>query len=393
MVGINLALIVFSPFLCFVPLFFLFFYLVHTEQMEYKNFWIKGLFLLFLWSVLVGIINMQLVSCLAGLAFLGYLGLSIYIHNYCHTDTCAEKLFFSLFLLTVGSSFLGILEKANIITYHPSWWKYLFGLCTLIKNEENLLRITGTFGNSNFAATWYAVLILVGFYFFERAGGRKRALLAAGVIMLAVALVMTESRGALIGLFLGIIVYDFMSGQKSKMYIRLCILLVLMLNFSEWLPRGDVLYPSIDLRQAIWQNCFNMFLKKPVTGWGIMGIYFADGNVYQYLRVLHAHNTLLSVATMLGTVGVVIFAAMEWCVLRGIKTLHFYRCPLTPLLGGIQAVFIGHGIFDFTIMGTQVGILFVGCSAVVGALASSYTDNKAQVVIGQNAQPAQQYKG
>ena len=40
-----------------------------------------------------------------------------------------------------------------------------------------------------------------------------------------------------------------------------------------------------------------------------------------------------------------------------------------PFLAGMHAVFIGHGLFDFTVMGVQVGILFFAGTAVAGGLA------------------------
>lgn len=375
MVGILVT--VFSPFLAVLPVCFLlyrFWRQKNIENMEWKTYWPVGFLLLFLWSLFVAIMNMHSLSALASLAFLGFFGISIYVQNTFRTEKQAEELLRYVFLFTLGSAFFGILEHFYVINREPSWWKYIFGLCTVVENEENLLRITGTFGNPNLAATWYAVMILVGYYFWEKAQVYWKGFYFGALVVLIAVLIMTESRGGITGLFLGLIVYDFFSGKRGALFFRLGFILsalIFLFHYPQWFPRGSFFFSTMDLRGAIWQNCWNMFLIQPVTGWGLLGIYFADHNVYQYLRVLHAHNTLLSLATMLGLGGLLIFVRMEWGILKDILFLSRRKCCLLPLLTGVQAVFIGHGLCDFTLMGPQIGILFAGSSALVAGLACS----------------------
>ncbi|MDD2497743.1 MAG: O-antigen ligase family protein, partial [Desulfitobacteriaceae bacterium] len=378
-VYLSMILIVFSPFLALLPVVLLFFsyFRYHREgDFGYRGTWSLGLLLLFVWSLFVGIFNHHMMSVVASFAFLALYIISFFAQNRFQSEEDIEELFLYAFLLTIGSALFGVFENFNIINRDPIWWKYLFGLCTVIENEENLLRITGTFGNPNLAASWYAVMVLVGCYFAERKSGRKRVSIIIGTIFCVAVLIMTESRGALVGLFLGLFIYAFVFGQGKSRIMRFLLLLcgfVLALTYPTWFPRGDFLPSSIDLRQAIWENCFNLFLKKPVTGWGLMGIYFADSNVYQYLRILHAHNVILSLMTMLGSIGLAIFAWMEWRLLQDIIFLREKKCRLVPLLAGIHAIFIGHGLFDFTMMGQQIGILFIACSAIVGGLTRSFS--------------------
>ncbi|MGI6066506.1 MAG: O-antigen ligase family protein [Bacillota bacterium] len=375
---LGMMLIIFSPFLVLVPvvlLSFNYFRHHHEGDFGYRGTWSFGLLLLFVWSFFVGIINEHIMSVAASFVIFAFYIISLYVQNRFQTEKDVEELFFSAFLLSIGSAFIGVFENFHLINRDPVWWKYLFGLCTVIENEENLLRITGTFGNPNLAASWYAVMVLVGCYFAERKSGRHKLLVIIGTVFCAAVLIMTESRGALVGLFFGLFIYAFAfrNGRSRIMRVLLVLCgLVLAFTYPTWFPRGDFLPSSIDLRQAIWGNCFNMFLKKPVTGWGLMGIYFADSNVYQYLRVLHAHNVILSLMTMLGSIGLAIFAWMEWNLLQDINFLKEKKCRLVPLLAGIHAIFIGHGLFDFTIMGQQIGILFIACSAIIGGLTHSF---------------------
>lgn len=372
--GINCAFVVFSPFLVYLPQALALFHLVRRKQVDGGNTWTTGMFLLFLWSLAVGIINRQGYSFAAGFVFLGYYGVSLFFHYNYRTREKIEQLLYYIFSLTLISALLGLLEGFGVIDSTPAGWKTFFGLTTLIPNDDNLFRITGTFGNSNLAASWYGAMILVGFHFYEKSQGRKRQLLFCSLLLLIVVLVMTGSRGAFIGLLLGLVVYDLVKGRMFHFILRILILLfglVVFVGYPEWFPRGDLLSLTIDLRWAIWENCFNMYLKKPLTGWGIMGIYFADDNVYQYLRVLHAHNMIISLAVMLGSVGLLIFVWMEGHLLAQLWELSREKCSLAPLLAAVQAMFWGHGIFDFTAMAPQIGLLFVVFSSFIGTLSGS----------------------
>ncbi|WP_027416528.1 O-antigen ligase family protein [Aneurinibacillus terranovensis] len=373
--NVALGLIIVSPYLAFLPMIYLLYYFFKRGELTLRNEWTKGLLFLFLWSFLVGLMNNQGFYVLTSLVILGYLFVSIYIHSAYRKTEDVERLFLSLFWLSLGSAFLGLLEHWNIITYSPAWWKYFLGTRSIVDITESQ-RISGTFNNPNLAGTWYAAMIMIGFYFFRRVSGMRKFAYVGAVALYIFVLMMTESRAAVIGLFLGFVIYAYFAGHKKKMLMLMFILLsgtALMLNRPEWFPRGDILFSSIQDRQEIWKNCFNMFMMKPITGWGIMGIYFADSSVYHYMRVFHAHNTLLTIATTLGMVGLLAFIWMEWSLLQGIRVLYQNQCRITPLLSGIKAMILGHGLFDFTIMSPQIGLLFVGCSALIGALAYRYS--------------------
>ncbi|GBF11908.1 O-Antigen ligase [Tepidibacillus sp. HK-1] len=373
-VNIGLAMVVYSPYLAFLPMIYLLYYLIRKGELSLKNPWNIGIALLFFWSFIVGIINENEMSTLASLVILGLLLVSVYFQDKYQTVTDVERLFFSIFLFSIGSALMGILEHFNIITYSPTWWKYLLGTRSIDDITESY-RISGTFNNPNLAGTWYAIMILFGVYFFKKSEGIHKVWFAVGTALFVTVLMMTGSRGAVIGLFFGFVIYSYFSGHKKKMLFLMFTLLsgiTLMLNFPEWFPRGEILFSSIRDRQAIWENALYMFMMKPVTGWGLLGIYYADSSIYHYLRVFHAHNTLLTIATTLGVVGLSIFLWMEWSLLQEIRLLYQKKCRITPLLGGIQAIVLGQGLFDFTIMSPQVALLFVVSSTLIGSLAYSY---------------------
>lgn len=372
--GISGFLIVFSPFLVFLPQIAAIYQLIKNRKLNAGTPWTGGVLLLFFWSLIVGVVNQQWLSFGAGFVFLGFYGICLYLDQKMHTVELVERLLRYIFFLTLASALIGLLENFNFITREAAWWKICFGLTTVVSNDDTLFRITGTFGNPNLAASWYAVMILVGYYFYEKTPKNEHRIFFYGILLLITALVLTGSRGAMIGLMIGFVVYDLAAGKMFHVTIRMLSFLIGMGAFigsSDWFPRGDLLSSTIDLRWAIWENCFNMFLKKPVTGWGIMGIYFADDNVYQYLRVLHAHNMLLSWVVMLGLVGLFLLLWMEWHLWGSLWQLFKEKCPLMPLLVAVQAFFWGHGVFDFSIMSPQIGLLCMVFSSLICTLAGS----------------------
>jgi putative inorganic carbon (hco3(-)) transporter len=372
----SLAMIIYSPYLAFLPMIYLSYRYLRKGELTLRNNWSYGLFFLFIWAMMVGILNNEGIYILTSFVILGYLFISDYLQEKFQNIVDVERLLAGAFWLSIGSALIGLLENWDIITYAPSWWKYFIGTRSFVVIEE-WERISGTFNNPNLAGTWFACMAMIGFYFYNKVEGfRKKLGYALGTILFIAVLAMTGSRAAVIGLFIGFVIYAYFAGHKRKMILLSFALLggtALMLFRPDWFPRGDILFSSIRDRQEIWENCFYMFLKKPITGWGIMGIYFADSSVYHYLRVFHAHNTLLTIATTLGLVGLGTFLWMEWSLLQEVRVLYRHGCRIVPLLTGIHAMVLGQGLFDFTIMSPQDGLLFMGCSALIGGLAYAYS--------------------
>ena len=46
---------------------------------------------------------------------------------------------------------------------------------------------------------------------------------------------------------------------------------------------------------------------------------------------------------------------------------------MVPMLAGIQAVIIGHGLVDFTMIVPQIGLLFIASAALISALVKQYS--------------------
>lgn len=375
MIYLYIAIIVFSPYLAFLPMVYSGFKVLQRGVIIVKNDWNFGLLFLFIWSLFVGIINMDGISAVSSFAFLCYFFVSVYLQNNWSSEEKVEKLFNIVIVTSLGSGFIGLLERFTTLHNNPTWWKELFGIYPQVLFYERY-RISGTFGNPNVAGTWYAALILICFYFFYNSKGFKKAYYGISMAIFVELLTFTSSRGAMIGLILGMMAYAFFLGHKKNMTmlsITLMFGVALMFIFPDWFPRGSNLINSIKDRMNIWINCLNLFKVKPFTGWGLLGIYFADGNIYQYTRTFHGHNIWITLATTLGVIGLGVFIYLECYIFDQLILLSKNKCRLVPLLAGLQMIIIGQGLMDFTIMNPQGGIVFFGCSAIITSLALQYS--------------------
>lgn len=376
------ALIVLSPYTAFVPFLFMVVKVFQKNETIIKNPWNTGLLMLFTWSLISGIINKSIFSSSASLVILMYFFASIYIQNNFNEEKKVERLLNNLLLLSVISSAIGIMEKLSAQYLNTLKWGYIFGMPSNIKIWDDY-RIYSTFGNPNVAGDWFAIMVLSGLYFFDISSGMKKFIYAAAVCLFVAMLDMTGSRGAGLALLAGIPVLALLrENRKNSGFFIFVFLSILMLLFiiPQVLPlfnrfnnsMNHSLGHSLVSRQAIWKSCINMFKQKPVTGWGLLGIYFSESDVFYFTREPHAHNLWLTILTTLGIVGLLIYLYMKHYLYETIMLLLRNRCSLAPLLSGIQAIIIGHGLVDFTIMAPQGGIIFIGCSAIISALSIQY---------------------
>lgn len=370
---------VISPYTAFIPIIYIAYTSIKEKRFLPTNPWNKGLLILFIWSLIVGILNKSLISSLLSFAFLIYFLLSIFIENYYDDEYKIENLLKIVIKISIFSSVLGIIEKiAFTYWYNPLWSKLL--LCHPWPDKNH--RIYSTFGNPNVAGAWFCCMILVCIYFINKYQKNKLFYYMA-LCLFIIAFCLTGSRGAAFGLFAGIFIYFFLSKNKEifRFLVLSSIIIAAMIYAPLYIPElkyivGHEIDNSINSRQAIWDGCYRMFQLKPITGWGLLGIYNNGINyINYYKREVHGHNIWITLSTTLGIVGLSVYIYMKLYILESIRILYNDNCKLVPLLAAIQASIIVHGIVDFTIMAPQMGIMFIISSSIICSLANQYSDS------------------
>jgi O-antigen ligase len=179
------------------------------------------------------------------------------------------------------------------------------------------------------------------------------------------ALLFTGSKGSIMGLIGGLIVFAFFSKKsKTKWVVGFTILAIVAAGFL--LP--ELNRPS-NYRNAIWIKSLLLYKNHPMFGVGLIGIYDRIGEI-------HSHNIWISLLGMLGIAGFGLYLGMKLYLYNGLLKLKAAGCKLLPFLGAVQALVVAHGMVDFTLMTPQGGIMFIGASGLICALLKPYEQYK-----------------
>jgi len=232
--------------------------------------------------------------------------------------------------------------------------------------QNDLTRSVGTSTNSNLAAALLICLALISTYAFSvlKKRWQKVAALAA-FFLFCVAIWMTGSRGAWVGLTVGLLVQVWMTGNRRRTVLLFAFLVLLgyvIYTNQTLIPREETLFATITVRIFVWQNAFRIFQDHWLLG--VLPLHFSQ--VFAELtgkHIYHAHNIFLGVATEFGVVGLVLFLLMiGLTVYRARKwrkmAIRLEEKRLSGMMLSLIFAFLGHGMYDYTIIAPQVGSLF-----------------------------------
>ena len=236
------------------------------------------------------------------------------------------KGFFILFIRT-------LLISASISATF-SLWAY-FELDYRTEDHERLIAFGGL-DNPVMSGLSYGAVCILGFAHIVHRPLFERALVSIGLLIILTALLLTETRSALLGLIFSatalIIVYkerlplqQFYVLTKSLVIILLAALLAYYAGYLDAL-----LERSTSLRPELWESVYvHLSLSEQITGMGIStdaSIYY-DGLLYQ-----HPHSIYLSTAYYGGVIGLVALLAMfGYSLFRMTKldrSIMIYAIPL-----------------------------------------------------------------
>ena len=341
------------------------------------NAWNTGLLSLFIWSFIVGLINKSIMSMIVSFLFLFYFSMDVYIENNWSSEKYIYKIAHNLLKLSIFSGILGIIEKFSFENYNMILWRRILGLPS---NTSSAHRIFSTFGNPNIAGDWFAIMIIIALFYEGRTFyKRDKIFYYFCVVLFLINLFLTGSRGAFVAMACGLFVLFMFKCSKHNRIIFLCIVIIVSIvgfmpgkvpNISKDIV-GHNIDRSVSLREEIWRGSINMYCKKPITGWGMLGTVEEGNNFIRYNGIVHhAHNIWIAFLTSLGLVGFLIYIFMRIKLYKStLKIISTDSSSCIQLLIAIQAVIICHGIVDFTIIAPQIGVLFIGSGGMIFSLA------------------------
>ena len=138
---------------------------------------------------------------------------------------------------------------------------------------------------------------------------------------LAAMVVVTGSRGSMIALLLALLVF-FLHGRSLKLKLKVGLVVLFTVGLLAWLSyeiepvreRWERTYYEGDTagRDAIFSAAWEMFLEKPIAGWGPANHIYEVGSRLGLYTVRDTHNVILWILTESGLLGAVPFFAGFW---------------------------------------------------------------------------------
>ena len=329
-----------------------------------------------------GIVNKSILSFIASFGFLLYFALCIFAQNYFVKVSRINTVLKTTVYLSTIAAIGGIIEKIAF---------------TLVGMPEH--RIFSSFGNPNMTGAWFGNIILIIFYLKGTKKDKSEGVTYNIIIVLIViALMLTESSGAFIALVGGIFIYYLMKEKKDfkgliAISITVSILAILFMTVqnkvAKTTPIGEIV-TSFNSRVGIWKGAIQMFLVKPILGWGLLGTFehgsnfiFKDDPTLQNKIIsflIHPHNLWLAFLVGVGVVGLGIYLYVKLNLYRDMIKLYKQHNKLLPLIASINAMVIIQGIVDCTLYAPQLGIIFVCTGAITYNMANDKMIRKARFI-------------
>jgi hypothetical protein len=201
------------------------------------------------------------------------------------------------------------------------------------------IRISGPVGDPNYFAQWMVMIIPLAADRFSDETGRGLRLLAAGsALAITAAVVLTFSRGGVLGLAVvgALLVIRSPRRLRTVAAIAIAAVVVIPLTPSGYLDRlgalGDVgaiesgIDPSVRARTAEMTAAVRMFSADPLTGvgYGTFAVRYPetvrDLGIDLRATPREAHNLLLQFAAEMGVVGLLLLAGTAAAVIGSIRS-------------------------------------------------------------------------
>lgn len=205
----------------------------------------------------------------------------------------------------------------------------------------------------------------------------QRILLVLLLLFMTGVLVLTQSRGAFMGLGAALMLMILLRFRHGWVAVPVCLVVLVGLalvvgpnRLLGSLEQNQALVSSLEGRQEIWSRAVSMIVDFPFTGVGIGTFGNVADTLYPFSlqspgSIPHAHNLYLQVAVDLGIPGLaawlaiwgsVIYAA--WKIFQaGKKDAIAWQAALGAALLCAQAAMAVHGLWDAVTWGNRPAVL------------------------------------
>jgi O-antigen ligase len=156
------------------------------------------------------------------------------------------------------------------------------------------------------------------------ANAKRRWLFIFLLLLNVIGLIISFSRGAILGTYLSIFFVLFLLKDKKRLKIYVVVTLFVILSYSAitllFPDQYTIFFQGKDSsamsRPMLVQTGIKMFQEKPIFGFGLGG-YTENTIRYGYLKTIEAHNTFIEVLVEYGIVGLSAFFFAIFLSIKG----------------------------------------------------------------------------
>lgn len=279
-------------------------------------------------------------------------------------------------------------------------------LAGLIVINQGAFRVDATFGNATYLAVHMLFLMFISVFYYFRSGevgdkseGNGRFVYLFLALSYFFILYKTATRGALIGLFAGVItsglILAYFGSQKAKRAsiallggVALAVLLFIPARNLEFVKTSQTLsrFGEINIqnlakesRFMVWGSALKGSVEHPILGWGqdnfniVFNKYYDPGMFAQEPWFDRAHDVFFDWLTAGGLLGLTaylsLFAAGLYAIWKKSDRLKFTLLDKTIFTGMfaayfIQNIFVFDNLMSYTIFFTLLAYLHYGSREV-----------------------------
>ena len=356
--NLFVLMVVLSPFTAVIPGIYGIYILYKKKAEVLKNYLTVSLMLLFLCFFLSGVVNASILSVCGSFLLLIYIGIAILSQKYFVTQKRVNDVLRLLLKLSSLTALIGIVEKIVFI----------------FNGKENH-RIFSTYGNPNMTGAWFGSMILIAMFLKEghsdKTENKKLNLL---LVLMTVALLLTESTGAFIALLSSMGAYFLVDKNREtkKSIIMIMIIIFVIVSFVFFQRRInsitviDELRTSFSSRYDIWFGSAEMFLIKPLLGWGALGtLEHGIDFMYNNGNVIHSHNIWLTFLVSGGILAFSIYLFIKLKIFSDLLRIYIKYDHYVCLLTALNVMVIIQGLVDCSLYAPQLGVLFIAANSIL----------------------------
>jgi O-antigen ligase len=265
--------------------------------------------------------------------------------------------------------------------------QYTFGL-NLITAEEGTMRLRSVYGSPNNVGLFLGRVLPIGLAVAALGRGlRRRVWYGLALIPIVIALVLSQSRGALLmGVPASILAIGLLAGGRwlwasIGALVLAGVAAIPLLNS----PRIQALFNGEGgtsfFRMALWKSTLDLIGDRPWLGVGPDNFLYAYRGRYlrpeawQEPSLSHPHNVVLDFAARLGLLGLAAFAVMQlafwrtaFAALRRARTLKIEHWSLIIGLMASMIDFLAHGLVDAAYFVVDLSFVFMLTLALMQTL-------------------------